>query len=322
MGSWFEANGPLGTDWHLEDDDTKRLPSLMVSDSAILSLFDAPACLGTDKIFPEETIENGIKCIGASHGWLFMTDSASKIFLLNPLTRSRIRLPSIARHLHKAILSSDPKKAYSESIAMIIFGKKRQLAICKRGDKSWRIVRTGGCFYDDVIYCSGKFFAVDDYGRVVMIENFIGSPKVTEITPRWFFRGDKVYLSATPWGLWLIIRHLDKCSGPVNGRTSDFEVYQLDPFDYSWCRVGDLGDRMLFLGQNHTVSLKTCGESELAKNCIFFSDHYVDENVQGRGRVIGCDVGTFKMDDQSISRVPLHQVDSCSTSLIPTWVMF
>lgn len=319
MGSWFEDNGPLGKDWHLEDDDdSKPLPSLMASDSRIFSVFNGTAGLvDSNKILPEELIGNGSKCIGSSHRWLFMTDCKSKIVLLNPLTRSRIRLPSIARHLHKAILSSDPKRASSNhSTALIIFGMKRQLAICKRGDKYWRILNTGGCFYDDIIYCSGKFFAVDDYGRVVMIESFSGSPKVTEITPRWFFRGDKVYLSATPWGLWLIIRHLD----PVNRRTSDFEVYQLDPFDYSWSRVGDLGDRMLFLGQNHTRSLKTSPETESAKNCIFFSDYYVDENVQGK--FTGCDVGIFKMDDQCILRVPLHEVDSNSTPLIPAWVMF
>ena len=54
-----------------------------------------------------------------------------------------------------------------------------------------------------------------------------------------------------------------------------FEIFKLDFVDNDqWVDVKSLGDRVLFLGGNHSMSVSTNDFPECKRNSIYFTDHY------------------------------------------------
>ncbi|PIA32864.1 hypothetical protein AQUCO_04300061v1 [Aquilegia coerulea] len=217
---------------------------------------------------------------------------------------------------YKVILSTNPSKRLKECIAMAIFGKLRKLAFCKIGDKTWTFVEDPRCFFDDIVFSSNNFFAVDEYGGVVKCD-LLPSPKLTEITPPWCFKGQKIYLTDSPWGLLLTIRYIEKRSCSVY-KTKKFQVYKLHQIFHEWLDMKNLGGNMMFLGQNHSVLVSPCRFSQRSGDCIYFTDDYLERHVEGI--IGGIDVGFFDMGDKRIELL-YAEGDVKSISPIPTWVI-
>ncbi|KAF2324740.1 hypothetical protein GH714_016570 [Hevea brasiliensis] len=145
------------------------------------------------------------RCCGSSHGWLIMVEDSPSIFLLNPLKRARIELPSLSsfptfptdlvfensqnlnedfiirEKLHirdtfivKAILSTDPSSA-TDFIVVVIYGFNENLAFFRSGDTAWSVVDEASqtSRYKDVQFRQGKLYAVDQMGgiSVFSVEN-------------------------------------------------------------------------------------------------------------------------------------------------------
>ncbi|KAF9621761.1 hypothetical protein IFM89_027615 [Coptis chinensis] len=349
--TWFEASenflSPFTTVLTFKNSPWLMLPDLTNKfGRTLVNVFS-----GKQKhVFLPES--HGKRCCGTSHGWLIMVDSSLVITLYNPLTRAELQLPPLSccndelrpgitlqsvfepfkssitsifcrnnakeTNIHKVVLSSNPANGHDECIVMAIYGKLRKLAFCKVGDKTWTVTEHEKNFYEDIIYHSNNFFAVDEYGRVVRCD--LASSMVTQVTPPWTFKGDKMYLAGTSRGLLLATRFIETKPDSTY-RTKRFTIYQLNQIDdetYGQCeRVGDLGNQMLFVGQNHSVLIPVPRFSAQG-DCIYFTDDHLNQHQNGLGG--GHDVGVFDLKDNNcIELQPLWQGNSVWST--PTWVM-
>jgi hypothetical protein len=203
---------------------------------------------------PEVT--NRRRRCGSSHGWLVIVDETPAIFLLNPLTRSRVHLPplsnfpnvvsfdfynigreySLKTHdgdfyscslkemrdsfIKKLVLSGSPGNE-SDFVALAILNQTGDLAYCKKGENQWRFIEAAQSYCEDAIFHKGKFYAVNKYGGVAVCDVSGVSPIVSYInTPRQS-GGDMQYLvTDEDDDILLVTRYLEL--------EFDVDHYQLD----------------------------------------------------------------------------------------------
>ncbi|EEF52799.1 conserved hypothetical protein [Ricinus communis] len=264
--------------------------------------------ISDDKIYVLELPEAYEKrCCGSSHGWLIMVEDSPSIFLLNPLTRERIELPALStfsifptdvvfensRNLNenfimrekfhirdtfivKAILSSDPSLD-TNFMAVVIYGVNENLAFCRSGDAAWTVIdetTSPPRRYKDALFRAGKLFAVDQTGGISILteENtmirFADPPLVSSRTgyKQW-------YLASYSEEELLIVCRYRKVVPDYEYKTERFEIYKLD--DGGWKKKESLGDKMLFLGGNGSLSISALDYSKCKGNCIYFTDDYI-----------------------------------------------
>ncbi|XP_057987598.1 F-box protein SKIP23-like [Hevea brasiliensis] len=246
------------------------------------------------------------RCCGSSHGWLIMVEDSPSIFLLNPLTRARIELPSLSsfptfptdlvfensqnlnedfiirEKLHirdtfivKAILSTDPSSA-TDFIVVVIYGFNENLAFFRSGDTAWSVVDEASqtSRYKDVQFRQGKLYAVDQMGgiSVFSIENntMIRVADPPPISPRTGFK--QWYLVSSHEEL-LVVGRSGKIIPDYDYKTERFEVYKLEAS--SWTKKESLEDKMLFLGCNSSLSISSQDFSNCKGNCIYFTDDHI-----------------------------------------------
>ncbi|PON60612.1 F-box domain containing protein [Parasponia andersonii] len=277
----------------------------------------------------------GKRCCGSCHGWLVILDETPSVLLLNPLTRSKLHLPPVSTFpnvlrfayseigreyalrsasgepytlnlrqirdsfVKKVILSSSPKES-DGFVALAILNQTGDLAFCKDGDQSWTFIEGARSYSEDAVYCNGLFYAVNKYGAVAVCDVRGSSPNVSIIeTPRQL-GADMQYLVSSGNELLLVSRYLDL--DYVNSeelyRTVGFDVFRMDWSGPRWDKVKDLGDRMLFIGQNSSLSLSASDFPGCFGNCIYFTDDYSKLNYES---VFGeCDSGIFRLWDRTI----------------------
>ncbi|GMN28836.1 hypothetical protein TIFTF001_002187 [Ficus carica] len=126
--------------------------------------------------------------------------------------------------------------------------------------------------YDDVVLYRGKFFAVDDYGRAVLIDP--SSLGLTEIVPRMIAReGQKKRLVKSKGELLLVDRYPDKKWDKSGDIKVEFRVFKLEIEQKRWVEVKSLDDRILFLGHDCSFTLPArCFGGGCKGNCIVFAD--------------------------------------------------
>lgn len=113
---------------------------------------------------------------------------------------------------------------------------------------------------------------------------------------------DMQYLVSSGDDLLLISRYLDldydSDSVEELYRTVGFEVFSMDWGGPRWEKVNDLGDRMLFIGQNSSLSFSASDFPGSVGNCIYFTDDYSELNYESA--FAECDSGIFRLSDRSI----------------------
>ncbi|KAJ0693020.1 putative F-box domain-containing protein [Helianthus annuus] len=189
-----------------------------------------------------------------------------------------------------------------------------KLALLRKGERVWNIINDLPEPYDDVLYHNGEFFAVDSTGRTVVVD---WEKSVLNVVAGSVFGGDKKFLVECDGELFMVDKYLSV--GPENDveeddenyefyedfdcfmseRTVKLEVYKLDREEGRWVEVKDLGDKMLFLGDN-------CGFSASAEefpgckgNCVFFTG----QNREDDGLVKSRGVGVFDLESGSIGAI-------------------
>ena len=289
------------------EDQPKNLPWLMLpcdkNRSSCKSFFNVSNNQVLHLELPE--VVNKRIC-GSSHGWLIMvSETSSKISLLNPLTKKTINLPPVTTPpvggnsngfsfcscfdtwlfrpvgekaiIHKIVLSANPSSSPYDYAAMAIYGKFKRLAVYKSGDKTWTLIQNSRFYYEDVIFYNGVFFAVDDSGGIVVCDIGQKTVSVREVTPPWDYKDSKKYLVSSYRKLLLVNRYIQKDFYGIY-RTVKFDVFELDSVSQpkEWFKVERLGsNHVLFLGQNHSVCLPN-SSSQCKGNCIYFTDDYFD----------------------------------------------
>ncbi|KAJ3706416.1 hypothetical protein LUZ61_010121 [Rhynchospora tenuis] len=127
----------------------------------------------------------GVRCCASYGGWLFIIGADGReVFLLNPLTHARIRLPSLSSPVKSLGADCDPdplrdfiapwfitcskywksKIIFSANLTdsdclIMLFLYKKMVLCCRVGDPWWTIIRNpDGSTPDDVTYYNGKFY--------------------------------------------------------------------------------------------------------------------------------------------------------------------
>ncbi|XP_056163974.1 F-box protein SKIP23-like [Syzygium oleosum] len=292
---------------------------------------------------------------GSSHGWLAILDESPSVVLVNPLTGAKVDLPPLhtfpdvvgfnfadvgreyllrdgnhrlsTRNLKqmrdifvkKVVLSSSPAKD-SRFVAVAMLHHRSRLAYCRNGDEGWRFIEEANFYSDDVIYRDGLFYAVSSYGRIAVCDVNGDSPRVSYIDKPRVVCGDIQYLVSVGDDLMLVTRHLDSNFWPelhqTVFRTKLFDVFKLgDEFRWEW--VADLGDYMIFIGQNSSFALRASDFPGCMGNCIYYTDDHSDSNCDGF--LEEQDMGIFRLEDESFEKLPCYSPNFASPSTPPIW---
>ncbi|KAL6506650.1 hypothetical protein OROHE_022482 [Orobanche hederae] len=279
------------------------------------------------------------RCAGSSFGWLILFDESPSVFLINPLTRYRIALPpltsfpnvtkfdfySIGREytvqspendlyyydlkemrdsfIKKAILSHSPY-IRSDFFAFAILSRHENLAYCKNGDGSWKIIDAARSYSEDAIYFNGAFYAVNKFGSFAICDLTNSKfPVVKFINLRQQIDGDMQYLVDAMGDLLLVSRYLefninvDRCYEVC--KTVKFRVFKFDWNAQIWVSIASLDDKVLFLGANSSVAMLASDYPGCKGNRIYFTDEYSGKNydsIDGDDH----DVGVFDLADGAI----------------------
>ncbi|XP_077243058.1 F-box protein SKIP23-like isoform X6 [Tasmannia lanceolata] len=191
-------------------------------------------------------------------------------------------------------------------------------------DEGWTTLNRQWGSYEDVIYHKGKFYCIIDSGNLVACDfSSNGLPKLTKISKSDGKRisesdgkrSGRRYLVESSGELLNVCRYyemhpmyvrylilgsskcLDGDFDPRNlgwtMRTSYFEVSKLDQNTGKWIELESLGDQVLFLGLNSSLSLSALDFPQLKRNCIYFTD---DSDVNNEG----IDNGVYDLENESI----------------------
>ncbi|KAI7740271.1 hypothetical protein M8C21_001361 [Ambrosia artemisiifolia] len=192
-----------------------------------------------------------------------------------------------------------------------------KLALLRKGERVWNVINDLREPYDDVVFFDGEFYAVDSTGRTVVVD---WERKVVNVVAGSVFGGDKKFLVECDGELFMVDKYLNVV--PENDddddedeegnnefyedldcfmseRTVKLEVYKLDREEGRWDEVKDLGDRMLFLGDNCGFSASALEFPGCKGNCVFFTE----QNREDDGLVKSRGVGVFDLESGSIGDV-------------------
>jgi hypothetical protein len=244
---------------------------------------------------------------GSSHGWLAKVERSkvATITLLNPFKNldsiclPRIYMPMIQTrgkidyegNIHKVILSTNPTIRPHDYVVAVIYSMRKSLAFIKAGQEVWTYVDDSikdHCCFGDVIFYKGLIYAVGHWNNIVSFD--ICYSKYKRVIPNVVSSGgdvyaDRAYLVKSLEGeLWLVKKFIDfsRYNGYVHNSsgTQRFEVYKLELNLQTgkliqMLKLDSLGDNVLFLGDNDSVSLSASYFSKyLQKNSIYYTDDY------------------------------------------------
>ncbi|CAK7347025.1 unnamed protein product [Dovyalis caffra] len=303
---------------------------------------------------------------GSSHGWVVGLEGHDEIYLMNPLTRARIQLPSrskfpdiaeycasdrdneyamfnyrsgqrfdtnfssykVLNHLtDKFFLSSNPILS-DDYMVVAIYGESSRLAYFKHGDDRWNFLPTKVACFSDVTFYKGKILALCNNGLLQIVDIYPHfrtqdiAPPYPEVRqpPYRKFSCSEPYLVESSGGLLLVERQVKASSDPkriYSYETVNFNIFKLD--GSKWCRITDIGDDVLFIGFNTSMSRSSLEFPGLKKNSLYFTDNlfcYHYEEIQG-----GFDIGVFDLNSNSIEPLPGYNCNSYLVSPPPIWVI-
>ncbi|XVE94472.1 hypothetical protein REPUB_Repub02eG0011800 [Reevesia pubescens] len=284
--------------------------------------------VSSNKIYDHElpTCARGKSICGSSSGFLILVDETSEITMIDPLTNASFMLPPIPTSLapkhstdidsgerrvtpkyavHKAVLSSPPDSDPYDYILMVIYGDEHELAYYNAWNQTWIKVQEAGRYYDDIIFHMGEFYAVDEYGKVILCQPAF-PPSIDEIAMPWLLRGSKIYLVGMGDELCVVIRFLK--DEPNMG----YETYKIFESYEERRHIGNLENWAFFLGQNQSVALSTEVVKGVKGNCIYFTDDNLD--AYKYGVVGGHDLGVFDRGEERF-----HALQCCQHSIQSAW---
>ena len=243
----------------------------------------------------------------------------------------------------------------NKHIVVVIYGNSSRLAFCMHGDNNttWTdfgTPRSGP--YCDIICYNNQLYALKDNG-LVEAWNFGGSTsfptKIMSFRPvidvsnnKELFPPHKFstqsYLVESRGQLLLVNRFIgnfvnskgvivdesylldteDKQPLVCPYRTKVFHVYKLDFGRNRWEKVESLGDRVIFLGGNQSVSLSIRDVQGFESNTIYYTDdnwYQMNEDYLYGGH----DCGVFNLKDGSLKT--LYQCDFEKIDPPPFWII-
>lgn len=264
------------------------------------------------------------RLVGGRDGWMVYLFNDDLPVLINPLTRARRYLPSLASfcaarggaRVLKIVLSAAPSSPAASVLAVSLFDDRRRLAFSRMGDDAWtplypltrseyksvapdapvRLTE----LIQDVLYHDRSFFALLRSGRRMLAFDISAGPAASLLTYKCsvpvlngFVPSNKgLLLCSAPCGDLLHVRW-KKCA--VSAMLTNIAVMKLNSEMDRWTEVEDLcgGDGSLFLGCDQAVML--CNVPELKSNCVYFTDDYCNPRAASQVvRVYDLEKGTVE----------------------------
>ncbi|GKV23949.1 hypothetical protein SLEP1_g33619 [Rubroshorea leprosula] len=202
-----------------------------------------------------------------------------------------------------------------------------KLVMFRSAHKKWTIIPDMPSPYDDVILYKGNFYAVDNTGRTVLV----GLDLSVSLVAKPVFGGDKKFLVESRDELLLVDMYLsiesnsdstglfeeyfENLSCYMNERTVRFKVFRLDEASQKWVGIKNLGDQVLFLGDDCTFSASAKDMHVSRGNCIIFVDNFFYLNEEEYGSLGNHGIGVFDLENDSIG--PLVKYPPCSDLFWP-----
>ncbi|KAJ1382989.1 hypothetical protein SESBI_43804 [Sesbania bispinosa] len=294
--------------YHQDNPFMTNVPMLMIptkrKSRTTRSLYSIPA----GRVYPFQLfVPYNKRCCGCSHGWIATVDENNVIRLLNPFKKvADITLPQIAPivphkyfyelNIHKVTLSADPIRRPKDYVVVAIHSLRCCLAFIKAGQKFWTYIDTIDYFqFTDVAFYKGRVYASNRYKSIVSFKlRYSKDPSGTEkmvpdivLEGGWHnykrFSHQSYLVKSLEGDLWMVRRFLAFEDVPDNVLphsigTKNFKVYklELDPESgrlLQKLRLRSLGDNVLFVGDNDSVSVSaSCFSNCLQKDSIYFAD--------------------------------------------------
>ncbi|PIA29514.1 hypothetical protein AQUCO_05900026v1 [Aquilegia coerulea] len=300
---------------------------------------------------------------GSSHGWLIsFTPTSPPVVaqLFNPFLSSSINLPPLTNFnyfieqetectpyffLQKVVLSTNPASNPNTCLVLAIFGGYCRLAFCKPGDNAWTCLelhpdsknlpwqlrlRYRPCsLTEDIIYFENKFYTVDSFGALWVIDLDVARPMLSNLLPpvdESQYSPDVSYRNYVVQSSGHLFHVRRAWTHPVlddySYSTAKFEVFKLDQTHRKRVETKNLCGQMLFLGSNASLSLQASDYPGCKANCIYFTDDYIEGYYDDDITAISPgapDMGVFNLEDGSIeSHYQVRESRRCHPALI--WI--
>ncbi|KFK40084.1 hypothetical protein AALP_AA3G328400 [Arabis alpina] len=209
-------------------------------------------------------------------------------------------------YLEKAVVKYLDSSGDAEyTFVLLTIHVSGKLAVFKSCDRTWTVINDMPSPYDDVILFDGHLFAVDNNGRTVVVE--LSCLELTLVANP-VFGGDKKFLIESCGEMLLVDMYLsmeevdadndvaeeifEHHAFYVNERTVKFKVFKFVEKEMSWVEVKDLGDKMLFLGDDCSFSASASDilPTRGANSVVFNGNVFNDDNL---GAMQDRDLGVF-----------------------------
>ncbi|XP_045822335.1 uncharacterized protein LOC123915238 [Trifolium pratense] len=248
-------------------------------------------------------------------------------------------------NVHKITLSINPTTRPHDYYVAAIYSMKKCLAFLKAGQKLWTYIDIEDyCRFSDVIFYKGLFYAIGEWNDIVSFDlsNLMDGKVIPNVVSS---KGDeyaqRAYIVKSLEGdLWIIRRFIDfpddfdeddddddgyDSNGDRRSGTRRFEVYKLE-LDLQtgkliqMLKLDSLGDNVLFLGDNDSVSMSASYFSNyLQKDSIYYTDDYF-ESISIPYPNGPFDMGIYNVKDGSFSKHCSYQ-DWFTRMPPPLWVL-
>nr|TKW34522.1 hypothetical protein SEVIR_2G312000v2 [Setaria viridis] len=190
---------------------------------------------------------------------------------------------------NEIVLSAPPDADGRGCVAMAVLAGSTEVAFCRVGvDTAWTLLQTNlECTVGSVVYCQGRFLAIDSTGEISMFSDIANTvtPTATPM-PSLSPPEDLSNRSYLEWNgeLYVVGAMLDLFRW---GLKFDYRVVVcrcsnlLDPTP-AWSRVKDAGDLTLFVSTHFRHSFGGTSVSRFKRNSVYFSDPpYGDQDYLG-----------------------------------------
>ncbi|KAK6254669.1 hypothetical protein SCA6_015974 [Theobroma cacao] len=247
--------------------------------------------------------------------------------------------------IRKAILAGEPD-CNNKKYRVILLFKDGKIAYHKSGGSCWtEVLDTRHVPYQDIICYQNHLFALSG-GNNIEVWNCEGDfmSKRLHIVPTFPEKslskinsfGDlcaiSLYLVESCGDILLVVRFIgefvdsdgklvhegDVLDWVCSYRTCLFHVYKLDFNELKWVEMATLGDRVLFLGGNQSVSVSTRSFPDCEGNLIYYTDDYF-QRMEEDYSYGGHDMGVYNLKDGTVK--PIYEYSSEQILPPPCWII-
>ncbi|XP_074286885.1 F-box protein SKIP23-like isoform X1 [Silene latifolia] len=243
--------------------------------------------------------------------------------------------------LQKLIVLKVPQSGgHHEFVIILLSPEYKGLSFAKCGDQAWTTILIEDLVLGvyDVLVMNDLVFALYNYDGAIAywsVKEFYGagvvkptiySPGKYRIFERLNVCTNYAYLVQSGSDLLMVLRFKEDVMDSddlydIVYRTIEFKIYKLNPKDQNWENIKDLGDIVLFVGDNSSMSVSLAHAKGLRQNSVYFTDDDTESWLcppeQG-GILAGRDMGVFNLRTNRIERF-YEGNDRRSSICSPTW---